>query len=233
MLRVIVAAAGSQAKWGGHLGVRSHFAPVRSRLGGEAREPLLGRTLRMLVERGVGDVMVTAPSDAGQAYADLADAYGVPCVPRGCARDEFVSTRDLWAPEGRTLILYGDVWFTEHALGAVLHPWPGPRFFGRQHGSVLTGSPWGEAFAASWDASDAGLLDCLLVEVRAAQDCGQADASAGWSLLRALQGTPLQHHVVVGPWWVEIDDATDDIDTPADYERHPATRSRGEPKEAA
>lgn len=232
-MRVIVAAAGSQAKWGGHLGVRSHFAPVRSYLDSEAREPLLGRTLRMLVERGVGEVVMTAPEDAEQAYASLATRYGVPLAPRARARDEFVSTRDLWAPQGRTLILYGDVWFTEQALGAVLHPRPGPHFFGREHGSTLTGSPWGEAFATSWDATDAGMLDRLLAEVRTAQDRGQADASAGWSLLRALQGTPLQHHVVVAPWWVEIDDATDDIDTPADYERHPATRARSGLKEAA
>lgn len=223
MLRVIVAAAGSQAKWGGHLGAPSHFAPARSSLDGTEREPLLGRTLRLLAERAIRDVWVTAPIGADEAYVRLADAHGARCVARGAARDEFVSTRDLWSPVGRTLILYGDVWFTEEALDTVLCPWPGARFFGREHGSAVTGAPWGEAFAVSWEAGDVLLLDELLADVRAAQDRGQADASAGWSLLRALQGTPLQHHIALGPWWVEIDDATDDIDTPGDYEKHPAT----------
>lgn len=223
-MRVIVAAAGSQAKWGGHLGVRSHFVPVRSQLGEEEREPLLGRTLRLLGERGFGDVVVTAPAGSEQPYADAAIRHGVQCVSRAQARDEFASTRDSWAPEGRTIILYGDVWFTERALDLILRPWSGPCFFGREHGSAVTGSPWGEVFAVSWDAGDASRLDRLLADVRAAQNAGQADVSAGWSLLRALQGTPLQQHLVFSPWWVEINDATDDIDFPDDYARHPATR---------
>jgi hypothetical protein len=221
---VIVAAAGSQAKWGGYLGVRSHFAPVRSRLGVEEREPLLGRTLRLLAERGVADVWVTAPEEEPGPYVRLATAWGARCVAKGVARDEYVSTRSLWAPEGRTIILYGDVWFTEPALDTVLVHRGEPCFFGRERESALTGSPWGEAFACSWEAEDARRLDSLLADVRAAQERGQGDASAGWSLLRALQGTPLQTHVVFAPWWVEIDDATDDIDFPADYGRHPATR---------
>jgi hypothetical protein len=223
-VRVIVAAAGSQAKWGGHLGVRSHFVPVRSRLGEEAREPLLSRTLRLLVARDVVDVWVTAPEDDTEPYARLAATWGARCVAKGAARDEYVSTRDLWAPAGRTIILYGDVWFTEPALDTVLARRGDPCFFGRERESALTGSPWGEAFACSWEAEDAERLDGLLADVRAAQDRGQADASAGWSLLRALQGTPLQTHIVFAPWWVEINDATDDIDYPADFVRHPATR---------
>lgn len=223
-MRVIVAAAGSQAKWGGHLGVRSHFVPVRSRLGAEGREPLLGRTLRLLAERGAADVWVTAPNDAPGPYARLAASFGARCVARGAARDEYVSTRDLWAAEGRTIILYGDVWFTESALDVVLARRGEACFFGRERESSLTGSPWGEAFACSWEAEDAERLDGLLAEVRAAQDRGQGDASAGWSLLRALQGTPYRTHLVFAPWWVEINDATDDIDFPDDYRRHPATR---------
>lgn len=233
MLRVIVAAAGSQAKWGGHLGVRSHFAPVRSRVDSDEREPLIGRTLRLLAGHGIRDVWVTAPEGAMRPYAELAAAHGARAVARAAARDEFVSTRALWAAAGRTLILYGDVWFTEEALARIVLPqWEGPRFFGREHGSSLTGSPWGEAFAVSWHAVDALLLDELLADVRVAQDRGRADASAGWSLLRALQGTPLQCHIVVSPWWVEIGDATDDIDTAADFERHPATRPARIPLEA-
>lgn len=219
----MVAAAGSQAKWGGHLGVRSHFAPVRSRLDGEEREPLLARTLRQLSATGV-DVWVTAPAEEPDPYREVADEYGARVLVTD-GRNEFVSSRPAWAKEGRTVLLLGDVWFTDEALAAILGcPDGAVRFFGREHASYLTGSRWGEIFASSWDADRAAGLAAMVDAVGREQDAGRADRATGWALLRMCQRTPLQTHLVHAPWWVRIEDATDDIDFPEDYERHPATR---------
>lgn len=222
-MRVVVAAAGSQAKWGGHLGVRSHFAPVRARLGGEEREPLLARTLRQLSATGA-DVWVTAPAEDPGPYRAVAGGCGVRVlVAEG--RNEFVASRPAWAESGRTVLLLGDVWFTDEALATILDcPDTDVRFFGREHASHLTGSRWGEIFATSWDAGQAAGLAAMVEAVGREQDAGRADRAAGWALLRMVQGTPLQTHLVHAPWWVRIDDATDDIDFPEDFERHPATR---------
>lgn len=222
-MRVVVAAAGSQARWGGHLGVRSHFAPVRSALGSDAVLPLLERTLRQAAARA-DDVWLVGPADEPDPYSGLAESCGVRFAVAPCgSRNEFESTRPVWAPDGAHVLLLGDVWFTEAALDAVFaRAAEGLRFFGRQGPSPLTGCLWGEIFAQSWRVTS--VMEWLTEQVRAEQDAGRADPSKhGWTMLRLVQDSPLRTHVVFAPWWVEIDDATDDFDLPADYARHPAT----------
>ncbi|HEY9375181.1 hypothetical protein [Streptomyces sp.] len=221
---MIVAAAGPQTKWGGHLGVRSHFAPVREELGSDAAMPLLGRTLWQAA-RWSDEVCLVGPPDDPEPYRELAAMREVHFyVASAGRRNEFESTRPVWAPGGTNVLLLGDVWFTDVALATVLaHAGEGFRFFGREQASPVTGSPWGEIFAQSW--TDTAEMGRLTEAVRREQDAGHADPTKhGWTMLRLLQDTPLREHVVLRPWWVEINDATDDIDFPEDYSRHPATR---------
>ncbi|MEV4672169.1 hypothetical protein AB0K34_11005 [Actinomadura sp. NPDC049382] len=203
-MRVIIACAGPQTKWKNHLGVPSHLVPVDG-------EPLLHRTIRQA--RAVcRDVHVTAPDD------DRYTVLGVSRHVRGPEHDnEYVSTRGLWNDTGRTVLLLGDVYFTDVAIARIVYrPEREYRVFGRRGGSSVTGTPWGEIFAASWWPEQHALLDEHLSRI-AGMD------KAGWRLLRSVQGTDLDRHVTRRPWFVKIDDATDDIDFPADYERHPAT----------
>ncbi|MFJ2004808.1 hypothetical protein [Streptomyces chartreusis] len=233
MPRVIVAAAGPQAKWGGYLGMRSHFVPVRSVLDrDEGLVPLLGRTLGQLADY-TDDVWLTIPQDDPGPYEVLAKAYGVRTrrATPDC-RNEFESSRPLWTFDAVNVLLLGDVWYTDEALRTILTEAvvtlaneDGFKFFGREKLSKITGSPWGEIFANSWRGRNTPRMSELTDAVRREQDAGRADATKhGWTMLRMLQGTPLRQHEVLPPWWVEVDDATDDIDFPADYRRHPATR---------
>ncbi|MBY8342009.1 hypothetical protein LXH13_06170 [Streptomyces spinosirectus] len=232
-MRVIVAAAGSQKKWGGHLGVRSHFAPVRSVLeGDEPAVPLLERTLTQLAAY-TSDVWLTVPADEPGPYEALAAAHGARTHQAdAAARNEFESSRPVWRPDTVNVLLLGDVWFTDRALDTILTAAAvtstdddGFRFFGREHASTVTGTPWGEIFANSWRGRNNDRMSALTDATRREQDAGRADPTKhGWTILRMLQGTPLRQHEVRPPWWVEIDDATDDLDFPDDYRRHPATR---------
>lgn len=224
-MRVIVAAAGPQTKWRGHLGVRSHFAPVRAFLDDEGPVlPLLELTVAQATAY-TADVWLAVPSEDPGPYEALAAAYGarVHRAGPGC-RNEFESTRPVWDADGVNVLLLGDVYFTDAALACVFsRAAEGFRFFGRAGASRITGTPWGEVFAQSW--TDSAQMGRLTEAVRCEQDAGRADPSKhGWTMLRLLQGTPLREHTVHPPWWVEIDDATDDLDFPDDYERHPATR---------
>lgn len=188
--------------------------------------PLLARTLRQLATYDA-DVWLTVPDQDPVPYAALADDFGVRAAVGDPGRNEFESSRPFWSPNETNVLLLGDVWFTDEALATVMgRAGEGYRFFGREQSSALTGSRWGEIFANSWSGREIGNLSRLTDEVRAAQDAGLANSSShGWTLLRMIQGTPLQHHFVCGPWWVEIDDATDDIDFPVDFDLHPATRA--------
>lgn len=224
-MRVIVAAAGPQTKWGGHLGVRNHFMPVRTDLRTDSSVPLLDRTLTQ-VAAYCDDVWLTVPEDDPGPYEALAAVHGVRASVQPAARNEFESSRPVWGADGLNFLILGDVWFTDDALATVLGTSsPGFRFFGREHPSRVTGSPWGEIFAQSWHSAANTEMGRLTEAVRAEQDSGRADPTKhGWTMLRLLQGTPLREHVVQPPWWVEIDDATDDVDFPHDYSMHPATR---------
>lgn len=213
MTRVIIAAAGSQHKWGGHLGVPKHLAPVDG-------EPLLARTIRQ-ARTLTEDVHLTCPDDPRYTLPGATTHVRRPHAP-----NEYISTRTLWNPSGRTILLLGDVYFTDHAIATIATVTePGFRVFGRPHQSHITGTPYGEIFAASWWPGQHDGLDAHLTRITAAYRDGRARRQDGWTLLRSIQGTDLNRHVVLGTYFTVIDDETDDFDYPADYERHPATRS--------
>lgn len=218
-MRVIIACAGPQVKWGNHLGAPSHFAPVRIREDGEEREPLLHRTLRQLARyTQEGDVFITCPPGDSRYYLGGARVY------QTTGNSEFSSTRFLWSLDERTILLLGDVYFSDLAIRKIF----GFReecymSFGRYSGSNTTHTPYGELFAHSWWPSQHGSIDAHLQKVEQARAQG-IKRPHGWMLLRSLESVPLNRHVVKPDWFTQIDDWTDDIDYPEDFERHPATK---------
>jgi hypothetical protein len=213
-VRVILACAGSQAKWRGYLnGIPSHLAPVPP-----DGTPLLLRTVAQ-VRQFTTDINVTAP-DGDWRYKLPGTTHHV----RGEGEpSEYASTRALWNERGRTVLLLGDVYWTDEAIGRVLtEPADDFRVFGRFGPSKVTGTPYGEMFAASWTPAQHAALDRHLEVVHATRAAGTVTRPPGWMLLRSWQGTPLNKHRVKRPPFVDIDDWTDDVDKPEDFERHPA-----------
>lgn len=209
-MRVIIAAAGGDKAWNGHLDVPRHMVPV----GGE---PLLQRTIRQAVAF-TEDVHVTTPDD------DRYRVVGAIRHVREPGESEYASTRDLWSEDSRTVLLLGDVYFTDRAMSTICGDRRrGFRAYGRRGASHLTGTPYGELFAASWWPEHHEQMDRRLATVHAARSAGAVTRPPGWMLLRAWQGTPLDRHIVKrGRFFTQIDDLTDDIDTAADYQRHPS-----------
>lgn len=209
-MRVIIACAGSSAKWGNHLGVPRHLAPM-------AGEPLLHRTVRQALAVS-DDVHVTSQDDGRYALPGV--THHVVTAP---APNELVSTQWLWARTGRTVLLLGDTFYTDEAIGTIAGFTPRRwQMFGRSGPSTLTGSPWGEIFGYSWWSQQAPMLLDNLKWVWFACHLGIAHRFLGWEVLRSIQGTPLNEHTVDPAWFTEINDLTDDLDFPRDYDRHPA-----------
>lgn len=221
-MRVIIAAAGAQPKWGHHLGVPKQLVPVPE----DGGRPLLARTITQ-ARRHSTDVHVTVPAGGGVRWA-LAGA--VRHERDGGEASEYAATRNLWNPAGRTVLLLGDVYFTDPAIDLILsQPNPDYRCFGRYGPSAVTGTPYGEIFAASWWPNQHHRLDAALAQVHALRAAGTITRPPGWMLLRGMQGTPMGRHRVAAPWFVDVTtvlpgDCTDDIDVPADHDRHPAFR---------
>jgi hypothetical protein len=215
-MKVIIAASGSQSKWGRHLGVPSHLAPLTRHDG----QPLIERTIEQLSAYG-HEVHLLTPNDP--AYLHL---QATRHIVQEYKQSEFEASRPFWDPEGRTILFLGDVYFSDQAIERIMHY--GKRqymAFGRFGPSRITGTPYGELFAASWYGEHIIQMDAYLRNVHAIRASGKITRPPGWMLLRSWQRTPLQRHKVLPKHFIEINDETDDIDFPVDYERHPATRS--------
>lgn len=187
---------------------------------GEGRV-LLARTVAQARE-WTDDVHVTAPP--GDVRYRVA---GATVHARSAAEpSEYASTRGLWSEAARTVLLLGDVYFTPAAFGEIMACGVRDfRVFGRFGPSAVTGTPYGEIFAASWHPELHTLLDKHLAVVHRTRAAGTVTRPPGWMLLRSWCGLPLGRHRVRQPTFVELPpDETDDLDRPADYDRHPVFR---------
>lgn len=186
------------------------------------RKPLLVRTVEQ-VRRWTTDINITAPDDWRYKLAGTTHHVRSPDEP-----SEYASTRALWNPAGRTVLLLGDVYFTDAAITRIMSERADDlRVFGRFGPSKVTGTPYGEIFAATWTDRQHDALDRHLDVVHRTRAAGTVTRPPGWMLLRSWQGTPLGKHRVRTPWFVQVDDETDDVDTPADFARHPAFGGAG------
>lgn len=214
-MRVIIAAAGEATRWGGYLGVPKHLAPTAD------GEVLLARTVAQARQIS-NDVHVLTPADP-QYELPPRRSRKVTWHEVPPHRNEYEHTRHLWSDTDRTVLILGDVYFTDQAIATIAAGSPSAyRVFGRFGPSKITKTPYGEIFAASWGSARHEQMDAHLVEVERLRVTGECTRPPGWVLLRLWQGTPVRRHVVRRPIWAEIDDWTDDLDTPADYDRHPA-----------
>ncbi|WP_157240316.1 glycosyltransferase family protein [Catenuloplanes japonicus] len=218
-MRVIIAASdGDDPKWANHLGVPKQLAPLDG-------APMLVHTIEQA--RAISDdVHVTLPDDP--RFDVLSALPGVTRHVRGGDYpSEYASTRDLWSPDDRTVLLLGDIYFTNPAVATIADTADRAiRIFGREGASPYTGNDWGAVFATSFWPEHHAELDRHLTEVHYEHSVGHCLRHAGWMLLCAVQGTPWEVHEVRAPWFVQIDDLTDPIDQAADYARHPAFRGR-------
>ncbi len=211
MIRAILIAAGEGTRWGNYTGQPKHLANFNG-------ERLIDRTCRQLRERGIIDVFVVA--NTGD-YANENSTLFIPTLhPEYGDADKFLSSTELWDPQCRTIIFYGDVFFTDKALKKILEAerkdWT---MFCRFGPSKVTGTPWGECFAISMLPEHHQEALTALEELAAWGIPGRR--VGGWEWLKRMNGVPynqLHLHKRHGRS-VEIDDFTDDIDFPDDYDR--------------
>lgn len=209
-MRILIACAGPDTKWNNHLGVPRHLVPMDG-------EPLLHRTVRQALAVS-GDVHVISGDDRRYDLPGTQWHLHTERTP-----NEFLTSRQWWNPDGRTVLLLGDTYYTDEAMATIADfdavRW---QLFGRYGPSELTGSPWGEIFAYSWWPQHWQMLLENLDKVILARSVGIAQRCTGWEVLRSIQQTPLNEHVVKPFWFTEINDETDDIDYPHEYAAHPA-----------
>jgi len=186
---VLIAAGGTNERWG---------VPGAKVLAEADGEPLVGRTLRMVRERGVEPFVLSSIAEVG-AFVGRA-WYPVPPTPSVC--ETLLAARELWGASAGALLL-GDVWYTDSALRAAMG----------YRGALVRA--WGnhqEVFALAWHADLARLV------ARCTTDALPHGGKL-WHALRLMDGLPPRSHARLPAMLTWVTDGTRDFDHAQDLDR--------------
>ena len=210
-MRAIILAAGEATRWGDYLGVRKHLIPIKG-------EPLVHRTVRMLAERHVEDIVVMARDEDAERYVVPPARRGVPDVVDREWVQEMEPSRKYWAVDGRTMILYGDCYFSDAILDEMVKD-PGDvwHVYARRDGSEHTGKTWGEMFGWVFSPQHHRVLDDARNAVIRFRNNGVMKRALGWEV-HQMATVGMRGWNTQGPHFVQWDDETDDFDYPSDWD---------------
>ena len=191
-MRYIIMADGEGKRWHNYLDLPKHLVEI----GGE---PIIGRTVRLLKENGITDIIITA-RDERYNFADRQ-----PQSDRDCEIDRF--DEKVIEECNEICYLYGDVYYSEEAIKMIINtPVDDCLFFGST----------AEIFAIKimnipFFMEHKHRVKKLFME-------GEIDRYIGWEIYRSIHSIPFNQHIITDRY-KKILDGTDDIDYPEDYER--------------
>lgn len=215
MTRVIILAGGDNTRWGNFRGVPKHLIPFDG-------VPLLHRTARQFKAAGA-DVVILGPKTHDPRY----EVHG--CVTVASPRQPglyevgmYLDARPWWLTTDRTILAYGDTYYTDDAVATIMGFTPREwHLFARFGPSQVTGKWWGEAWAHQF-YPDSHIEEITLIHhvVRLA-DQKLIPRALIYEMYQTRQGG-------LFPWsetqrdlgaYTEINDFTEDLDTPDDLLR--------------
>lgn len=128
---------------------------------------------------------------------------------------KFYSSKDAWS-QGRTVLVFGDTYFTDEAVKTIMSNSDEIVFFLRKGDSSITGKQYKEIFALAFDIGIASKIQRWIEEIIQG---GYANIAGGWFLYRKLlheQNLELAEGLEQNVSCVSIDDWTEDFDYPID-----------------
>lgn len=214
MTRYIIICAGEGTRWNKHLGIEKHFIQI------DEGETILQRTVRLLnqYKHKKDEVIVVGLDD--RYKTEGANLYIPTLNPNNYDADKFLSSRKIWNDNGRTVIVYGDCYYTESAIERITH-YNRRDFilFARPFHHVWTGN-YGECFFFSFFNENIEGIERSLHRLIRMYSGGMIDRIGGWELYRLQVGLPvwmLDRHFV-GDNFEMINDISEDFDKPETYE---------------
>lgn len=205
MTRIVILAAGRDAPFPG-FDVPKHLLPI----GGI---PILHRQIEQWLSRGIEDIRIAGRYRYVHPFVTTFDPG---TRPEDC---DIASSIPAWNPNGRTIVTYGDCVYTEQACDDIFNiDWGRYHHFCRPR----DGRRPAEGFAVSFWPEQHDLLRYSIERLPHLVAAGVTWRSDGWAISRLMDRVPLddlgRHHTNLD-CYIVIDDATDDIDTPEEYER--------------
>jgi len=198
--RVLILCAGEGERWGEYLGKPKQLAPIFG-------VPLLVRTAGQVQHYfGVSPVIVTHDP---RLHIPGCDSF---CPEqRRWVVETFLSTACLWS--SRTVVLLGNVLYTDAAITICRAASGGLVIFGRQGASIFTGKRYGELFGLSFTRDYSDFVTHCLIQVIG--DATRGGRGKLWEFYFLAQREPPSGRPPIE--FCEIHDYTEDFDSPEEY----------------
>jgi len=212
--RVIIMAGGDGTRWNDYLGGPKHFIPV----GGEI---LLERTINQVKAlNSLSDIIIIGPPEHDPRYV-FEGTKLLKSTRRGpAAIYELFSPQNMpYNPDGRTVMLFGDVWYSDRAMATIVQGDDQPdnyTWFGRSVGNDICA--YGELWAISFRPEAAQEIRGHLEYMLQLHKDGTIKRAGGWETYRLLRGIDMGTHEISGAW-VEINELTEDFDFPEEFDK--------------
>jgi molybdopterin-guanine dinucleotide biosynthesis protein A len=219
-MRVIVLAGGNQERFTQSMSksTESKHKHLISILG----EPILHRTIRLLLTLGCEDIVVVVPQGLLEEYTIFKSPFvgyferSEPIKQKLLEADMFLSKSD------ENLIVLGDVFFTRRSLQKMLEPLQSLPFavYCRHNRSRVNAKTYGEIFAINISSGSQNLIIESAKLISIAFSEGKLYRDNIWEVVKLASGVAFENlgeHPIL-PCYIEINDFTDDIDYASDIE---------------
>lgn len=199
MIRVLILSAGDGERWSNFEGVPKHLVDVEG-------EILLERTCKQFLKY-TDDVTVVGPAD--DRYKIDGTTLYTPTInkPKWGEMGKFRSSHELWSP-GRTVLAFGDVYYTDEAVKTIMTNTDEWRCFLRKGPSSFTGCQYREIFAFAFEGSQHQRIRDKIADLIQHRSHNQA---GGWALFSKMV-FDTHNYLFDNPFYTEIDDWTEDFD---------------------
>ncbi len=192
-MRFVIMADGKGTRWDNYMGIPKHLAEVDG-------EPILGRTVRLLNEMtgGKAEVIVTSHDERYEF--------------EGCTRHEPLDnkleidrfTRELITDD--TCFLYGDTYYTEEALSAIINMETDDiLFFGNIKSIVAV------------KIKDSRIFEQHVQRVKDLYLAGKIEKCVGWQVYQSITGQEFSNKAVPAEKFILLAKETTDFNTPEEY----------------
>jgi hypothetical protein len=211
MTRIIILAAGESTRWNNYMGTPKHLVDVGNGVS------LLHRTVNQFKVHG--DVYITGPKNDKRYNLEGTTLYVPKKYENLYDTKKFLDNTNLWSEEEKTIILWGDCYFSDLAVYKIVNHNPKSwSMYGRFNKSNITGCPYGELFAFAFMPEKRLDIEIALYSLSVMKKYGKINRVGGWELYRKLSDAEdLDSHVRYKNF-INIDDETEDFDYPHDYD---------------
>jgi hypothetical protein len=224
--KIIICAGGdggiSSGRWNGYLGVSKHMIPVKS-------EPLIHRTQRQFLQKGFTNIHLSCSLENKSKYLiDGISFFPSPkCIGHIGERSNVWHYRKHLDYNGTTVIIFGDVYYTDELIDAVSKDANDTfKIYGRSNASAITknyrqGEPFAIIMHKDYLTKYFQALKSTMIVLPEYIKRGVAiPEDLAKYTYRKVVGIPYeaQGHIVESKHWIDWDDLTDDFDYPEDWD---------------